>query len=118
MLVAAKCSGLTSLMVLLALGYLITSFTPAHLGWRALLLASVVPLTLLANTLRLTLILVAAAHGSPSLAQWVHDHEAPVLIFFCSIGLIGLQRLLLWWLQSRADAPCEVVREPIPVIST
>ncbi|HEU4751502.1 MAG TPA: exosortase/archaeosortase family protein [Armatimonadota bacterium] len=97
MIVAAKCSGLASLIVLLALAYLVAYFTPLHLGWRALLMALVVPLTLVANTVRLTLILVAGANHSPSLAQWVHDHEAPVLIFFCSLGLLAIQQWLVKW---------------------
>jgi len=96
-LVAAECSGLTSLLVLLALGYLTAMHTRVALGWRALMLASVVPLALLMNSVRMTLILLAGAYSSEALAQWVHDHEAPVLIFFCSFALLGVRSALLAW---------------------
>jgi exosortase len=102
-IVARQCSGLTSLMVLLALGYLVAYYTPAKLGWRALLVAAVVPLTLLSNSLRLTLILVAGTYHSPALARWVHDHEAPVLVFFCSMGLLALRAAVLAWLNREPE---------------
>jgi exosortase len=102
-IVARQCSGLTSLMVLLALGYLIAYHTPAKLGWRALMVAAVVPVALFANSLRLTLILAAGAYHSAELARWVHDHEAPVLIFFCSVGLLGLRQGLLAWLNREPE---------------
>ena len=102
-IVAQACSGLTSMSVLLALGYLIAYFTPARLGWRAALVVVVVPLTVLLNAIRLTMVLVAGANHRPALAQWVHDHEQPVLVFLCSLGLLGLRHLLLQWLASRAN---------------
>ena len=100
-LVAQKCSGLTSLMVLLALSYLIAYHTPVHLGWRALMLIIVVPLTLFTNAIRLTLILAAGAYHSKGLADWVHHNEGPVLILFCSIGLIGIRYLIMKWTLPR-----------------
>jgi len=116
-IVARQCSGLTSLMVLLALGYLIAYSTPVKVGWRALLVASIVPVALFANSLRLTLILAAGAYHSVSLARWVHDHEAPVLIFFCSLGLLGLRQGLLVWLnrepEEDGDSHGEIA-QPLP----
>lgn len=115
--VAQACSGLTSLVVLLALGYLIAYHTPAKWGWRALLVFSVVPLALLLNALRLTLVLAAGADHSASLAHWVHDHEEPVLVFLCSLCLLGLRQLLLNWLESRpgpstSESPGVSLMEP------
>lgn len=96
-LVAQKCSGLTSLNVLLALGYLIALLTPIAWWGRTLLVGVVIPLTLFANAIRLTFILIAGAYRGASVAQWIHDHEQPVLIFFCSIGLMGFRTLLMRW---------------------
>lgn len=98
-LVARQCSGLTSLMVLLAVGYLIAYFSRIRLGWRALMVLAVLPLALFSNALRLTLILLAGAKFSPAFAQWVHDHEAPFLVFLCSMGLLAIQRGLTLWTQ-------------------
>jgi exosortase len=96
-LVAKQCSGLTSLMVLLALGYLIAYHTRAGLGWRALLLALVVPLALFGNAIRITFVLLAGTYHSAALAQWVHDHESYVLIVLCCMGLLGLRHAILSW---------------------
>jgi exosortase len=104
-LVAQQCSGLTSMIVLLSLGYLIAYHTPVKLWWRALMVAAMVPLTLLANTVRLTLILIAGAYYSPALATWVHDHEAPVLIFFCSIGILAVRQALLSLQSAQSSEP-------------
>lgn len=94
-LVAQQCSGLTSLIVLLALGYLIAYFTPVHWAKRAFLFLITAPLALLANAVRLTFILIAGASHGAAVAQWVHDHEQPVLVFFCTLGLMGIRAILL-----------------------
>lgn len=93
--VAAECSGLTSLMVLLAVGYLIAYHTPAGWGARAALVAAVAPMALVANAVRLTVILLVGAHYSADLASWVHDHEQPVLVLLCGLGLVGLRQAIL-----------------------
>jgi exosortase len=116
-IVARQCSGLTSLVVLLALGYLVAYHTPVRLGWKGLLLAAVIPLTLLANSLRLTAILAAGAYQSAELAKWVHDHEAPVLVLLCSLGLLGLRHALLAWLNRVPDEdgdPDGEIATPLP----
>jgi exosortase len=104
-LVAQECSGLTSLMVLLAFGYLIAYWSPVRWWARAGLVLAVVPLTLLANAIRLTFILLAGGWHSASLAQWVHDHEQPVLVFLCSMGLLGLRAVFLAWPTASSASP-------------
>ncbi len=103
-LVARECSGLTSMLVLLAVSYLIAYHTPVALGWRGFLLAAVVPIALLCNALRLTLVLLAGTHHSAELATWVHDHEAPVLVFLCSLGLLLIRYALVTWTQTNDQA--------------
>jgi len=122
-IVARQCSGLTSLMVLLALGYLIAYHTPVKLGWRALMLGLVVPITLFNNALRITLILVAGTYWGKGVATWVHDNEAPVLVFLCSIGLMLIRWAILTWtsvprFSDLDDSPARehgsyVIQEPI-----
>jgi exosortase len=105
-LVGKECSGLTSLTVLLALGYLCALFTPVRWWLRVALFLSVVPLAILANAIRLTAILLVGTHVSASVADWVHDNEGPVLIFGCTLALLGLRRLALacgQYLQDRKD---------------
>ena len=93
--VAQQCSGLTSLMVLLALGYLIAYRTPIRFWGRAALFLTTIPLALFANAVRLTIVLAAGANHGAAVAKWVHDHEQPVLVFFCTVGLIALRHSLL-----------------------
>ncbi len=96
-LVAQACSGMTSLNVLLALGYLIAYYTDVKWGWRFLMVLCVIPLALFLNATRLTFVLLAGAKISPSVAKWVHDNEEPVLVFFSSILLLLLRQGLLTW---------------------
>jgi exosortase len=95
--VARACSGLTSLIVLLALGYLVAYFTQTTMLRRAVLWASVVPLALFTNAVRMTLILLAGSLGGRGVAQFVHDNEAPVLIFLCMLGLLAIRQGVLSW---------------------
>ena len=112
--VARQCSGLTSMLVLLTLGYLIAYHTPVRLGWRALLVATVIPIAILANALRLTFILLAGARHGAAVAKWVHDNEAPVLVFFCSLLLIGIRQAILMWCErsTAPEAPAEASAAP------
>jgi EpsI family protein len=100
-LVAQQCSGLTSLIVLLAIGYLVAYFTPVHWSKRALLFFITAPLALLTNAARLTFILMAGASHGAAVAQWVHDHEQPVLVFACTMGLMVIRAIILRGERSR-----------------
>ena len=109
MMVAQACSGLTSLTVLLTLAYIIAYFTPLKLGWRFLMVAFVLPLTLFTNSLRLTIILLAGNYHSHAMASWVHDHETPVLIALCSMALMGVRHALLAWTQREPEKEGEAL---------
>ena len=117
-IVAKECSGLTSLIVLMALGYLIAYFTPVKLGWRALLFLTVIPLALLTNAVRLTAILIFGGYVSTSMAKWVHDNEGPVLIFICSVGLMALRQMLVTWLNTKPLALPEEGNAVVPIPNT
>ncbi len=112
--VAQACSGLTSLTVLLALAYIIAYYTPVRFYWRMLLVAVVVPLTLFNNALRLTIILIVGAHHRPALAQWIHDHESPVLLFLCSLGLLTVRHFIVNWTGNGASGNEKHV-EQVPI---
>lgn len=103
--VARQCSGLTSMIVLLALGYLAAYFTPTTPVRKAILWASVVPLALFTNAVRMTLILLAGEQGGRDVAQFVHDNEAPVLIFLCMLGLMVIRWGLLSWFPPGPPPP-------------
>lgn len=116
-LVAEGCCGLISGMRLLFVSYIVAYHTPVRLVWQAALVALMVPLTLLGNAVRLTLVLLAGAHGNAALAQSVHDHESPVRYLLCSLALIGLRSALLAWdaaLRPEEDAPESAVPRRLP----
>ncbi len=64
--------------------------------------------------MRLSIILLIGAEDNKKLAMWAHDNEGPVLIFFCSIALMGVRALLVKWLESR-DKPDD---EPQPELTS
>ncbi|HEY3282037.1 MAG TPA: exosortase/archaeosortase family protein [Armatimonadota bacterium] len=114
MIVAEHCSGFSSLFRFLWIGYLVAYHTPVSAGWRALLVAASVPLTVAANTARLTLVLLIAAHVSPKWGMWYHDHEAPFRQVVCSLVLLGMRQALLAWLPKgtrREDSAPEPLRQ-------
>ena len=94
-LVAQPCSGLVSLFALLAIAYLLALLTPAVLWARIVLVFAAIPSALLANSLRITLIVTAATHHSLRLAEWLHANEEPVLVFLCTMLLLGLRSTAL-----------------------
>ena len=102
-MVSQQCSGLTSLTVLLTIGYLIAYHTPVRISQRFLLLLLTIPLALLANAVRLTLVLAAGMARGAALAQWVHDHEQPVLVLLCGAGLMAIRGGLIAWQAANAD---------------
>lgn len=102
--VSQQCSGLTSLTVLLTIGYLIAYHTPVSVGRRFVLLALTVPLALFANAVRLTIVLAAGMARGAALAQWVHDHEQPVLILLCSMGLMAIRSAMMAWAAGANEA--------------
>ena len=112
MVVAQQCSGLTSMTVLLALTYFMAYLTPVKMSLRILMVGAVIPLAIITNSTRLTIILLFGAHGNVILAKWVHDHEGPVLIFFCSIALMGLRHFLITRSSQSMDGNLDVSLSP------
>lgn len=101
--VAQSCSGMDSLLALLCLGGLVVALAGA--GWprRVLLLALVVPVVLVANVLRVTVVLALALRFGAAAGEGL-PHEA------LSAAVFLVASLLLWFLcvalrcQPRFDA--------------
>src|SRR5262249_43228565 len=92
--VAVACSGMRSLVALLAIAALVAYSLRAGIGRRWLLFAAGVPIALAANVLRVLLILLVGSARGQAAALWFHDHSSPVLFFLCSLGLLGLASLI------------------------
>lgn len=109
--VAQACSGLRSLVTLLAVGALLAEGTligglaPRGLALRWMIFLSAVPVAVAANVLRVTGTAWMAAHRGPSAAQGVLHDAAGLLVFGVSMVLLWLIRRFAAWIESRASSP-------------
>jgi exosortase len=93
LVVAQACSGMDSLLALLCLGALFVGLVRVSLGRRLLLIALVLPIVLVANVLRVTLVLVLSGPLGQAVAQGLlHDLLSASLfvaatILFVAAGL-------------------------------
>lgn len=96
LLVAQACAGIGSLFALFAIGLLYVHLTrPAGRMHATVLLVSIIPLALLANFLRVLIIILLTYHVSDAVAQSFAHELAGLATFMLSlIGLTGLDRLL------------------------
>lgn len=91
--VAEACSGLSSLLALLALAALWTYLVPTAWPGRLVLLVSVVPLVVLANIVRVTLVLwVASGAGQDVAVGFFHGASSLVLYGLAVGGLVAVGR--------------------------
>lgn len=89
-IIAEACSGMSSLVALLALTALWTYLVPT--GWRArlVLLTSVLPIVAVANTLRVLLVLGVAAHFGQEAAVGFFHGASSLALFGFAIGALAL----------------------------
>jgi exosortase len=107
--VAAACSGMRSLTATIALSVLL-GFLSFRKWWkRAVVVASALPLAVLANLLRMLTIVIAAELGGQEWGNWVHDSAIFSLLPYgvAFAGLLGLE----YWLGDPKSAAT-----PAPVL--
>ena len=89
MLVADACSGLHSLFSLSALGLLYIHIRPQRQMWhKALMIAAIVPIALIANFLRTLALLLITYHAGDVAARAWHD-VAGILLFLLALMLLS-----------------------------
>jgi len=86
--VVNACSGLRSILTIIVLSFIISCFTFRHIWKRLLLIALAVPLAMLTNLVRVTVVALFAQHGNVAFV----DGTAHVLL---GIGLFAFSLLLL-----------------------
>jgi len=95
LLVGDPCSGLRSLISLLALGALFTQFISGGLSRKITLFLSSIPLALISNVLRIILLLlVTHIYGKKVALGFFHDFSGMLVFVFAFIGLAIVMRLL------------------------
>jgi exosortase len=93
--VAEPCSGMSSLVSLLALAALWTHLSQGKLPARIVILASVLPIVLLANTIRVSLVLlIASTHGQEAALGYFHGASSLVLFGLALAGLLFISRVV------------------------
>ena len=105
LLVADACSGLNSIFSLFALAALYSYVTrPRSLVRAGLLLLGIVPIALLANILRVAVLVLATYYGGSEAAQGMVHSAAGMLVFVAAFGmLVGYDALVRKGLGNRTN---------------
>jgi EpsI family protein len=94
MLVADACSGLNSIVSLLAMGLLYAHLQRTSASRMALLVLAVIPIALAANVLRvLALALIVTRYGPDAAQGWVHDALGLSVFVVALLLLLALDRI-------------------------
>ncbi len=93
--IADPCSGLRSLIALVALGALFAYLTRGKAWKRVVLFASAVPLAVLANVIRISVLCVVAnVWGIDAALGFFHDFSGLLLFMIAFVGLATVRKLL------------------------
>ena len=89
------CSGLRSLVSLVAFAALYAYFSKVSIPKRGVLLLAAVPLAVVCNIVRITVLcLVASRYGSAAAGGWVHDVSGYAVFLVALVLLFGLEVIL------------------------
>ncbi len=114
--IADPCSGLRSLIALVALGALFAYFTRAKTWKRVVLLLAAVPLAAIANTVRIAVLCaVANVWGIDVALGFFHDFSGFLLFFIALGGLFVLRGLLRCGRDAATPETAEGEVEPVAV---
>jgi exosortase/archaeosortase family protein len=92
-IVAQTCSGMSSLLSLLSLAALWMYATRGGVGARVIVFAAVLPLVLVANTTRVTLVLlIASLFGQDAALGFFHGASSLILFGLALAGLLLVSR--------------------------
>ena len=100
--VAEACSGLRSLVSLLALGAAYARLTQPRLGWQIALFACTVPIALAANVFRVWATALGAYAISPKVAEdFLHEFSGVMVFVVSFMFLFVLGGIFYWWQHRR-----------------
>jgi exosortase len=105
--VAEACSGITSVVTLMPLGVFLAWATERSFPRRAAIVASVVPLAMLGNLLRVAITVVAAGAVGVERAtgSWLHESAGLLTYVLGCVALLGVGALLRWIAPPAGPAP-------------
>lgn len=91
----APCSGLRSLIALLFIATLFIGLLKAPFYKKGLLFLTIVPISLLANLLRITVLILIASRFGLKIAMIYFHYFSGVLFFIAAISILSLEKTLL-----------------------
>ncbi len=106
--VTEACSGIRSLVSLLTLGLIVAYVQPLALGFRGLVVLSVLPITLLTNSFRVAGTGLLGQWGGQAAAEGFFHGFSGWLIFLVAFGLLFAETLVFgkcrrWWNKSEGE---------------
>ena len=90
----APCSGFRSLSTIIALGLIYVYLTKYALTKKVILLASVIPLAILGNLLRVISVCLATFYFGNSAGRKFHDISGFIIFIVLIAGMLGIEKLL------------------------
>lgn len=104
--VAEACSGLRSLVSLLALGAAYARLTQPNLSWQAILFICTVPIALAANIFRVWATALGAYAISPKVAEdFLHEFSGIVVFVISFLLLFIIGGVFSWWQRRKHRSP-------------
>ena len=95
LLIGDPCSGLRSLISFLALGTVVVQLTSGNIWKKGVLFASVIPIALLSNVVRIIVLTVASyIYGSQIVDGFLHDFMGIMVFVIGFVSLIALMNIL------------------------
>ncbi len=98
--VAEECSGMHSLVALLLTGVVLVELSQLHKYRKALSIAIILPIVLLANVVRLTVVLLLAEYFGPELALGVMVHGFSDIIVYLA-AVLGFILFIGWLYENQ-----------------
>ncbi len=93
--VAVPCSGIRSMVAILGIAALVGYLTQGKLWAKGVVFLAGIPITMLANVLRIAAIVVMGHYVSQQFAMtFFHDYSSPFLFFICALSLLSVKKLM------------------------
>ncbi len=94
--IAVACSGIRSFMAITTLAAILAAYTPVKLGWKWVLFASSIPITYIANVIRIVLIFIVGHYINSKIAlSLFHDNAGILLLVLSGVTLNGLRQMMI-----------------------
>jgi len=93
--VAVPCSGIRSMVAISGIAALVGYLTHGRLWAKGVVFLAGIPITMLANVLRIAAIVVMGHYISQEFAMtFFHDYSSPFLFFISALSLLGVKQLM------------------------